>query len=167
VRLAHRDGLRVSSHIETTTDFHNALIAGIDEINHLPGFHLPKPENNEATSGFSNLARYRISEADARLAAKNRVVVVTTLGETIAKIFDSKSGLQDPNGVRELLTHNLQILKQHGVRVAIGSDSFRQTSQPEALSLNRLGAFDNLTLLKMWCLLIAAPGQGQRTAADS
>jgi imidazolonepropionase-like amidohydrolase len=37
------------------------------------------------------------------------------------------------------------------VRIAIGGDSFRQTSQPEALSLKRLGVFDNLTLLKMWC----------------
>jgi imidazolonepropionase-like amidohydrolase len=42
-------------------------------------------------------------------------------------------------------------LKKHGVRVAIGSDSYRQTSLAEALNLHRLEVFDNLTLLKMWC----------------
>jgi imidazolonepropionase-like amidohydrolase len=35
--------------------------------------------------------------------------------------------------------------------VAIGSDSYRQTSLAEALNLQKLGAFDNRTLLKMWC----------------
>lgn len=148
VRRAHRDGLRVSTHVETATDFHNALIAGVDEINHLPGFHTPK---KGVTNSKQDLTPYRISILDAKLAAKNKVVVVTTLGETIGAIFDKTSGLQDPNGVLELLTHNLQILNRQGVRIAIGSDSFRETSKPEALKLNRLGAFDNLTLLKMWC----------------
>ncbi|MDQ2922597.1 MAG: serine hydrolase [Acidobacteriota bacterium] len=156
VRRAHRDGLRVSTHVETATDFHNALVAGVDEINHLPGFHLPRPENNDVTDRLQELSSYRISDADARLAAQKKVVVVTTLGETIDQIFNTTSGLKDPTGARELLTHNLQILKQHGVRIAIGSDNFRQTSQPEALNLNRLGAFDNLTLLKAWCETTAA-----------
>lgn len=43
------------------------------------------------------------------------------------------------------------VLHRHGVKIAIGSDSFRQTSQPEALAIHRLGAFDSLTLLKLWC----------------
>jgi len=50
-----------------------------------------------------------------------------------------------------MLSQNLQVLHRNGARIAIGSDSFRQTSQPEALNLKRLGTFDNLTLLKMWC----------------
>ncbi len=36
VRRAHAAGLRVSSHIETATDFRIAAKAGVDEINHLP-----------------------------------------------------------------------------------------------------------------------------------
>src|SRR5918998_1074380 len=51
VRRAHRAGLRVSTHVETATDFHNALVAGVDEINHMPGF---RPEKNDA-------AKYRDS----------------------------------------------------------------------------------------------------------
>jgi imidazolonepropionase-like amidohydrolase len=48
------------------------------------------------------------------------------------------------------------VLKKHGVRIAIGSDSYRQTSLVEVLNLHRLKVFDNLTLLKMWCETTAA-----------
>ena len=147
VRRAHRDGLRVSTHVETATDFHNALIAGVDEINHMPGF---RPDKNDVTT-FTNLARYEISEADARLAARKRVVVVTTLGETINWILNGKEKAEDRAAVRVMVTHNLQILKKHRVPIAIGSDSFRSTAVPEAMNLSSLGVFDNLTLLKMWC----------------
>jgi len=147
VHRAHHAGLRVSTHVESAVDFHNALVAGSDEINHLTGF---RPENNDVANGYQDLARYRISEEDARLAGRKKVVVVTTSGHTIDLVLNPTSALKNPPGVREMLTHNLQILRKHGVRMAIGSDSFRQTSQPEALSLSRLGALDNLTLLKMW-----------------
>ena len=148
VKRAHGAGLRVSTHVESAMDFHNAVVAGADEINHLPGF---RPENNDPVKGYDNLARYRISEEDARLAGKRKVVVVTTSGTTIDMSF--KEGADGPKAaaVREMLSHNLELLHRNGVRIAIGSDSFRQTSQPEALNLKRLGTFDNLTLLKMWC----------------
>jgi len=42
-------------------------------------------------------------------------------------------------------------LSKHRVRVAIGSDSYRETSAPEARFLASLKVFDHLTLLKMWC----------------
>jgi hypothetical protein len=152
VRRAHRDGLRVSTHVETATDFHNALVAGVDEINHTPGF---RPERNDVAN-YKDLSRYEISEADARLAARNHAVVVTTMGETIDWIFNGKESADDRRAVRQMLVHNLQLLKKHGVWIAIGSDSFRKTSVPEALSLSRLQVFDNQTLLKMWCETTAA-----------
>ena len=148
VKRAHRAGLRVSTHVESATDFHNAVVAGADEVNHLPGF---RPENNDPVKGYENLDRYRISEADATLAGQHKVVVVTTSGTTIDMSFKEGADPKKAAAVREMLTHNLQTLHRHGVRIAIGSDSFRQTSQPEALNLKRLGAFDSLTLLKMWC----------------
>ncbi|MEP6636555.1 MAG: amidohydrolase family protein [Acidobacteriota bacterium] len=147
VRRVHRQHLRVSTHVETATDFHNALIAKVDEINHTPGF---RPDRNDLAN-YTNLARYQISEADARLAAHNHVVVVTTMGETIEAVLSDKGNAEMRNAVRALVVHNLQILQKHGVSIAIGSDSYRQTSVPEALSLRKLGVFDNLTLLKMWC----------------
>lgn len=148
VRRAHRAGLRVSTHVESATDFHYAVVAGADEINHLPGF---RPENNDIVRGYDNLIRYRISEADARLAGQRKLFVVTTAGTTVDFSFKEGADAKKAEAVREMLTHNLQILKRNGVRIAIGSDSFRRTSQYEALNLKRLGAFDNLTLLKMWC----------------
>ena len=153
VRRAHRDGLRVSTHVESATDFHHALVAGADEINHTPGF---RPEGNDFAN-YRELARYEIAESDARLAARRRVVVVTTMGTSINLSFDEKVTSPELRAaVREMLARNLRLLHRHGVPIAIGSDSFRQTSVPEALSLHRLRVFDNLTLLKMWCETTAA-----------
>lgn len=148
VRRAHRAGLRVSTHVETATDFHHAVVAGVDEINHMPGF---RPDRNDWTK-FLDASRYKISEADARLAARKRIVVVTTLVTAIDVALGKQEGdAKVADAVRAVLVHNLQTLKQHGVRIAIGSDSYRQTSLVEALNLDRLKVFDNLTLLKMWC----------------
>ncbi len=152
VQRAHRAGLRVSTHVESATDFHNALVAGVDEINHTPGF---RPENNDIAN-YKNLTRYEISKADARLAARRRVVVVTTLGETIEAVLNGKDNAAGRNAVRDMIVRNLQLLKKHGVSIAIGSDNFGGTSVPEALSLAKLHAFDNVTLLKMWCENTAA-----------
>jgi len=152
VRRAHEDGLRVSTRFETAADFHHAILAGVDEINHLPGF---RPEgNNVATYGY--LARYEITGADARLADRQRVVVVTTLGQAIQSTFDGKEKEEARRAVREMLVRNLRILKRHLVALAVGSDSFRQTSAPEALNLSKLQVFDNRELLKMWCETTAA-----------
>jgi len=152
VRMAHRDGLRVSTHVETAADFHSAVAAGVDEINHLPGF---RPERNDPAN-YVNLSRYQISEVDARLAEKKRIVVVTTIGESVEHTFNEKFSERDRLAVRSMLTQNLQLLRKHHVAMAIGSDSFRQTALAEALSLAKLQTFENLTLLKMWCETTAA-----------
>ena len=145
VRRTHRASLRMSTHVETATDFHNALVAGVDEINHTPGF---RPERGDWTKYDSS--RFRIVERDARLAARNRVVVVTTLVSAVEHALQKKEG-EPFNELRNLLVQNLQLLREHHVPIAIGSDSYRQTSLVEALNLHKLGAFDNRTLLKMWC----------------
>ncbi len=145
VRRTHRAGLRVTTHVETATDFHNALIAGVDEIAHTPGF---RPENGDWTK--YDASRFKVSETDARLAARNRVVVVTTLVSAIDHALQKKES-EPFNEIRNLLIQNLQLLKKHDVHIAVGSDSYRQTSLAEALNLQKLEVFDNRTLLKMWC----------------
>jgi len=147
VRRAHHDGYRVSTHVESATDFHNALLAGVDEINHTPGF---RPDRNDFAN-YKNLTQYQIAEADARLAANKHVTVVTTLGETIESTFAEKYDAAARLAVRNMIIRNLQLLKQHGVAIAIGSDDFGRSSVPEALSLAKLKVFSNLELLKMWC----------------
>ncbi|HKO59759.1 MAG TPA: amidohydrolase family protein [Pyrinomonadaceae bacterium] len=145
VRRAHRGGFRVSTHVETATDFHNALVAGADEINHMPGFRPDKGDWKKYEA-----SRFKISEADAQLAARKRVTVVTTLVSAIDHALQKKEG-EPFDEIRGLLVHNLQILRRNKVHIAIGSDSYRQTSLVEALNLQKLGVFDNRTLLKLWC----------------
>lgn len=150
VRRAHRSGLRVSAHVETAADFHNALAAGVDEINHLPGF---RPEKNDPAN-YRDLSRYEISEADARLAARNRVVVVTTISEVLELLGKIDAGGPQATmaqAARGLLSRNLQLLAKHHVRIAVGSDRYSLTSLPEAVGLHGLKIFDNRALLKMWC----------------
>jgi len=119
----------------------------------MPGF---RPEKGDWAM-YQDSSRYQISETDARLAARKRVVVVTTLVSAIDRALGKKEGeIQASKALRDLLVHNLQMLKKHGVRIAIGSDSYRQTSLVEALNLYRLKVFDNLMLLKMWCETTAA-----------
>ena len=148
VRRAHRDGLRVSTHIESAVDFHNALVAGVDEINHMPGFRREK----EDAATYQNPSRFEITEQDARLAARRGVFIVTTLGAPTQTPAPADLQLTVDN----LHTRNLQMLKRHGVRIAIGSDNYRQTSAQQATYLLGLRTFDNLTLLKMWCETTAA-----------
>lgn len=144
VGKAHAAGLRVSTHIESAADFHNAVVAGVDEINHMPGFRMHADLRPHPISAFE------VSEADAKLAARQGIFVVTTLVGATAL---------DPNGPdapkrREqdaLNARNLKLLYASGVRIAIGSDSYRVDSVPEALYLESLGALDNLSLLRMWC----------------
>ena len=150
VRLAHRDQLRVSTHIESAADFHHAVVAGVDEINHMPGF---RPDREQELTTF-NVDHYRISESDARLAGKKGVTVVTTLGE----IFQEISVLQRTpehadlaESLFALHVRNLRLLHEHGVPIAFGSDQYRGTASDEIFWLDRLRVFDPLTLLKMWC----------------
>lgn len=143
VRRAHRAGLRVATHVETAMDFHYALAAGVDQIAHMPGFRgdpevrLPDP------------SIFEISEEDARRAARLGAVVVTTVGG-VREI--------DPAGPDSLLrrqfdrlhARNLRLLCQHGVRLAIGSDDYGDTSVGEAMYVHGLGVLDNVALLKLW-----------------
>lgn len=159
VALAHRGGLRVSTHVETAGDFHRAVMAGVDEINHLPGWLVSNPQDAENA---------RLSDDDARSAARQGVVVTTTVSshsmpgkpshpaqghagaESPADHSVSRSNSAMQALAREIQIHNLRVLQRHRVAIAIGSDH-ADTSLAEALNLQALNVFDNLTLLKMWC----------------
>lgn len=122
VAMAHEDHLRVTAHVNTAMDFHHAVTAGVDEITHLP------------------LAK--ISEEDAKLAAQQGVVVVTTT------LSHRPSGHIDH--LEEIHRYNLQLLHNAGVQLAIGTDNGDLTALNEVENLYGLQVFDNLTLLKMW-----------------
>ena len=138
VKKAHVAGLRVSTHIENAADFHTALVAGVDEINHMPGFRRLNDVENHP------LSEYEISEADAMFAAKQGTYVVTTLGG--AQTLDGAQRREQD----DLNKKNLSLLLRHQVNLALGSDSYRQDTLPEALYISSLHAMDNRTLLNIW-----------------
>ena len=132
VKKAHASTLRVSTHINNAHDFHVAVAAGVDEIAHLP------------ITGLTP-----ITEADAKLAARRGVVVVTTCSvpASLPPPILPRSILPQ---VLQVQKENLQLLHKQGVTLAIGSDIPSDSSVEEFEYIRKLGLFDNLTLLKMW-----------------
>jgi imidazolonepropionase-like amidohydrolase len=143
VRRAHAAGLRVSAHVETAADFHAAVVGGVDEINHIPGFR------GDENVQFTEPRRYEVTVEDAKLAAARGTWVVTTLG-----------GISDfaptgPDSLRRrqadaLFTRNLRVLRDAGVRLAVGSDAYRDDSVQETAYLATHGVLTPLELLRLW-----------------
>lgn len=165
VARAHREGLRVSVHINNAADFHHAVAAGVDEIVHSggPSFfntieeRVADPQALRApallhrhfvealsTSDASKRGYAPIAAEDARLAAERRIVVVTTLAVLTRAPEPARAAL------RPAVAANLRLLRESGVTLVVGSDNPMDTSVLEAEQLRTLGAFDNLTLLRMW-----------------
>ena len=132
VEKAHAARLRVSVHVNTAADFHNALIAGTDEIAHIP------------LTGTTP-----ITLDDAQLAAKRGVVVDTTCA-TVPMLPPFFLPAADRDQVLKAQLADLKLLHNEGVKLAIGTDMPPDTSVKEIEYLRGLKVFDDLTLLKMW-----------------
>lgn len=130
VAKAHSHNLRVSAHVATAYDFHVAIDADVDEIAHLPEIHNGKP----------------IAVEDAILARKKGATVVTT-----ASLVNKRTEEPNHKELVENIRSNLNLLKQEGVTLAIGSDGYNDNSVGEFQFLYDLKIFSNLELLKMWC----------------
>lgn len=130
VAKAHQNNRRVSAHVETAYDFHVVVEAGVDEIAHLPEISHGKP----------------IERKDAALAKEKGTIVVTTT--SLVKKKELSPNYED---LIKNISSNLQILKEEGVTLAIGSDMYNDNSVGEFEFLYGLGIFSNLELLKMWC----------------
>lgn len=143
VRRAHAARLRVSTHVETAADFHNALLARVDEVNHTPGFR------GDAETRLPDPTVYEIAAADARLAARLGTVVVTTVGG-VREIGTAGPDSLLRRALDTLHARNLRLLREHGVRLALGSDDYGDTSAGEAMYLHGLRIMDDLALLKLW-----------------
>ncbi len=130
VAKAHQNGLRVSTHVATATDFHHAVSAGVDEIAHLPSVGGP------------------IAAADAVLAARKKIVVDTTSLNSVPSLI--RLNVVSQTQVRETVIANFKLLLKAGVTLAIGSDDPTDTSVKEVEFLQSLSVVDNLALLRMW-----------------
>ncbi|MDB5471764.1 MAG: hypothetical protein JWR84_3324 [Caulobacter sp.] len=137
IQAAHRRGLKVSVHIETAADFRLAMLSGVDEINHLPGYMWETGET---------AAAYSLTATDAREAARRGVVVVTTT--VITENLNMARARKGP--IKAVQTANLRLLRAAGVKLAIGSDNYMQTSRSEIDNLAAMHVFDTPTLLRLW-----------------
>lgn len=156
VEKAHADGLPVTAHVETATDFRYAVRAGVDEVAHVPGWLVQRA---------GDAAGARLTEEDARLAAARKVRVVTTTvaGRAMPAGADhhahhdgaaeKQASHREPvpeELAEQVVKDNLTLLHRAGVRLAIGSDH-ADTPLDEILHLRALQVFDDLTLLNLWC----------------
>ena len=137
-KRAHAAGLRVTVHIESAADFHEAVEAGVDEIGHMPGF---RPD---VTGTLHDANAYLISDADAAAAARKGIVVITTLG------FTTRADAAVREQLRAMAIENLKKLVQHGVTIGFGSDSYRGSVVEEVRYLRTLGVFTDAELLRVW-----------------
>jgi hypothetical protein len=165
VAKAHASGLRVSVHITNAADFHNAVAGGVDEIVHMGGPFLFKSLEERAfdpgfmrdadlyvkliaearrPSNTGNPSYAPISLEDVKVAAKRGIVVITTAA-TMMRSPEAVRAAFQPEQVA-----NLKLLRENGVQIAIGSDNPPDSSVIEAEYIQRLGVFDNPTLLTMW-----------------
>lgn len=139
VERAREAGLRVTTHVETAADFRRAVDAGVDEIAHLPGFR------GDEDNRFPEPDRFLLDRTDARRAAEAGVVVVTTLGD-FGQLDDEVTSRR----ARGIFRHNLEVLKEEGVSLAVGSDDYGAVGVEEAFQLLELDVFSNVELLGMW-----------------
>ncbi|RXK60955.1 hypothetical protein ESA94_10905 [Lacibacter luteus] len=142
VKKAHAAGLKVSAHAETPNDLKVALRAGVDEINHLPGYQV-------RWRGGYTAEYYKLDKSTVRLFKKKRVHADATysLLKTELKPITNEQYKAQVN----VQTYNLQLLKKYKVPVTIGCDSYNLTAKTEIEYLQLLNVYNNLELLKMWC----------------
>jgi len=130
VHRAHDSGLRVVTHVDTVADFRHALDAGVDLLAHTVGY---------VADSMEEWPNYALTEEDAERARRQGVVQITT------------AGLADSEAAREIVAHNLRLLRDHDVPLAIGSDVWEQAALTERHALIRLDVFSPTELVRMWC----------------
>lgn len=136
VRQSHKAGLRVIAHVDTAADFEAAVRAGVDLIDHLPGYTNPYNDAPE---------RFQISTEAAALAARQKVMVITATAAT--PLF--KPSAEQLAALRQIQQRNLQTLKNAGVTLLLGSDLFTDTAQAELRQLGSLNVLSPAELLRM------------------
>ncbi len=80
--------------------------------------------------------------------------MVTTVGEVMELLSAPAAG----DGLeaslaweaRDMLQHNLRVLRDAGTKIVIGSDRYRTTNEPEVAALRSTGLFSDTALIRMW-----------------
>jgi len=134
---AHAAGLTVSAHVDSAQDYHVALRSGVDEMAHMPGYYVGSSDS---------IQKYVLSPEDARATARRGIHVTPTANLTDAITNPDEKRRTQANQIR-----NLKLLKDARVQFGVGTDSYGTDSRKEALYLSKIGVWNNLEMLKMWC----------------
>jgi imidazolonepropionase-like amidohydrolase len=132
-----RDGLRVVAHTGTASDFRTALDAGVDQVAHLPGYNIPAAADEQ---------RFRLTPLDAAKAARDGVVVTPTASLNSSQQRDANSVAF----VRQFQAANLRLLKNAGVKIAVGTDDIDDVGAGEFHYLASLDVFTSAELVRLW-----------------
>lgn len=141
-KKAHAAGLKVSAHAETPNDLKVALAAGVDEINHLPGYQV------RWRDGYTE-KYYKLTPKLARSMKRKGVHVDPTYSLLQTEIKPMSN--QQREAQMNVQKGNLLLMKKYQVPVTVGCDSYNLTAQTEIEYLRKLNIYSNLELLKMWC----------------
>jgi len=133
-KKAHKAGLRVIAHVETTEDLRLGLKLRVDAFANLPGSNW---------DGVGDGKKYEMSDDDLKNLAKKKIPVVPLLSHS--RMITQRPGAQEAN------TKLLQRLFANDVNVVIGSDDIQRTIRAELNHWFSLGAMDNLKVLKVLC----------------
>lgn len=138
VAKAHAAGRRVSAHVESAADFRVAVAAGVDEINHLPGYgSVGEPGEKVLTPEL------------AQLAADSNVTLVATYGLTDL-FYADRPDTSKTNPIKRLQRQNLATLRAAGLYPTVGSDNYMSTSRSEFYYLAAFELYTPAELLWMW-----------------
>lgn len=140
VRRAHARGLRVAAHVNSAADFRVAVAAGVDVMAHMPGGIVAEGDDPVAA---------RLTEADAREAARRGVIVVAGPLRILESYYEGRDAAARDTA-RAVQIHNLRVLRDAGVPIAVGSDTYGASSRPEAAYMTTLGVFTPAEMLRMW-----------------
>ena len=132
---AHKVGLRPLVHVETASDFRLAVDARVAAIVHLP-YHFTKTDPTGAD--------LLLTAADAAAAAKAGIFVVPTLTAGFTDYDGAELGR-----IEAIQRHNLTLMRDAGVRIAIGADNYRLGMHDELALLRATAVFDGPAIVNM------------------
>jgi hypothetical protein len=132
---AKKLGLRPIVHIENAADFRLAVKSAVHAIVHVP-YQLP--------DGSSSTATLLIAPEDAKAAAMADIIVVPTTTVVLARYDGAQLA-----AMQSVQKRNLAVLRDAGVKLAVGADSFSLTMHDEITTLRSFALFEGADMLNM------------------
>ncbi len=135
VTEAKKLGLRQIVHIEDAADFRLAVAAKVTALGHMP---------YEAPSATHPAESYRITAADAAAAAAAGITVVPTASVGAMRYDGAKLA-----EVLAIMRHNLTMLRNAKVKLAVGADQYSLGMHHEITTLRSFALFDTSEIIEM------------------